>query len=65
MKEIKVMKTIREYIDIINEMNADGTPDGFQLMPKDEYDALPQVEPQPYYESHMQPILISLQYAVH
>ena len=58
MKEIKVMKTIREYIDIINEINADGSDDGFRLMSKDEYDALPQVDP---HQGEMLPGVATLQ----
>ena len=38
-----LIKTLRNYIDIINEMNADGSPDGFELMPKDEYDKVPKI----------------------
>jgi len=52
------MKTIRDYIDIINEMNADGSPDGFEFMPQDEYDALPKVEP---HQGEMLPGIATLQ----
>jgi hypothetical protein len=53
-----LIKTLRNYIDIINEANADGTPDGFQFTPKDEYDALPKVDP---HQGEMLPGVATLQ----
>ena len=41
-----LIKTLRDYIDIINEANAEGRYSmGLELLPKDEYDALPTVDP--------------------
>ena len=38
------MKTIRDYINIITEMNADGSDDSFNFMSPSDYDKLPKVD---------------------
>ena len=53
-----LIKTLRNYIDIINEANADGTSDGFEFLPDDEYDALPKVDA---HQSQMLPGVATLQ----
>jgi hypothetical protein len=52
------MKTLRDYIDIINELNADGSSDGMTLMPQSEYDKLPKVDA---HQSQMLPGVATLQ----
>lgn len=52
------MKTLRDYIDIINELNADGSDDGFKMMPQSEYDKLPKVDA---HQSQMLPGVATLQ----